>query len=122
MNWQVRVLSAHSALSESMFVVVVIINLTAAAVLVSYLCIKRRQRVRSRTDPHDQGQPTAGVIDVAALKPRIDAVRRNYLVTRKPQNGLGYHRALLKVAGRAVAQLGYFRARKAEDQSHTNAA
>jgi hypothetical protein len=82
-----------------MSVVEVIIALTAVALLVSYLCIKHRQRVRSGTDPYDYGQPTAGVIDVTALKPRIDAVRRNYLATRKPQNGLGYHRALLKVAG-----------------------
>ena len=114
--------SAYSALSESMSVVEVIIRLTAVALVVSYLCIKRRQRVRSGTDPYDRGQPTPVGIDVTTLKPRIDAVRHNYLATRKPQNGLGYHRALLKVAGRAVAQLGYFRARKAEDQSHTNAA
>jgi hypothetical protein len=105
-----------------MSVVEVIIRLTAVAVLVSYLCFKHRQRVRSRCEPSARGQRTGVVIDVAALKPRIDAVRHDYLAARQPIKGDCYRRALLKVAGRAVTQLGYFRDRKAEDQSHAHAA
>jgi hypothetical protein len=105
-----------------MSVVQVISGLVGVAWLASYLCIKHRQRVRSRFEPYAQRQRTGAAIDVATLKPRIDAVRHDYLSARQPTKGLWYHRALLKVAGQAVAQLGYFRDRKTEDQSHTHAA
>ena len=105
-----------------MSVVEVIIRLTAVAVLVSFLCFKHRQRERSRCEPRASGVATGAVIDVAKLKPRIDAVRHNYLAARQPRKGLRYQKALLEIAGRAVAQLGFFRDRKAEDQSNTHAA
>jgi hypothetical protein len=105
-----------------MSVVEVIIRLTAVAVLVSYLCFKHRRRVRRRCEPFALRQRIGVGIDVAALKPRIAAVRHDYLTARRPTKGLRYQRALLEIAGRAVVQLGYFRAKKAEDQSHTHAA
>jgi hypothetical protein len=103
LNWQLRVLAAASALIENMSVVEVIIRLTAVAVLSGYLCIKHRQRVRNRFEPYAPGQRTGSATDVATLKPRIDAVRHDYLAARQPIKGLWYHRGLLKVAGRAVA-------------------
>lgn len=105
-----------------MSVLEIIIRLTAVAVLVSYLCFKQRQRVRSSCEPSLPGQRTGVVTDVAKLKPRIDVVRHDYLAARHPTKGRCYHRALLEIARREVAQLGYFGARKEEDQSHTHAA
>jgi hypothetical protein len=104
---------------ESMSIVEVIIRLNTVAVLVSCLCIKHRQRVRSRCQSRVAGQQTGRGIDVAALKPRIEALRHDYLAAQQPKKGRCYHRALLEIAGRAVAQLGYFRARKEKDQPHT---
>jgi hypothetical protein len=100
----------------------VTIQLAVVAALASYLYRKHRQRRRSRLERYDPAKWTGKAIDVAPLKPRIESVRRNYLAAQQPAKGLCFHRALLELARRAVAQLAYFHDRASEHhaQAHTS--
>jgi hypothetical protein len=102
-----------------MSVVEVAINLAGLVVLVVYLCTKHRQKARGRGERYDSADWSGTAIDVTKLKPAIDARRREYVAAQQRGKGFRYHRALLEFAGRAIAQLGYFRDRKAEVESHT---
>ena len=92
----------------------VTIGLAAEAILVSYLYLKHRQRVRSRPERYDPAEWTGKAIDVTKLKPMVEDVRRNYLAARQLAKGVCFHRALLGLARRAVARLAHFHDRESE--------
>ena len=96
------------------------IRLAVVAVLASYLFIKHRQRMRNRSEQCDPAKWTGQAIDVAQIKPRVEDVRRNYLAPRQPAKGLCFHRALLDLARRAVARLGYFQERESQHHAETH--
>lgn len=105
-----------------MSVVEIIVRLAAVALLASYLFIKHRQRVRNWPGPQDPAEWNGRGIDATKLMPRIDRVRHDYLSARQPAvRGIWYRKALLTLAGQAVARLSFFRSRKPEDEAHKSA-
>jgi hypothetical protein len=67
-----------------------IVGLAAVAVLLSYLCLKHRQRKRSRSGRDDPAEWTGKGMDVTALKPAIEAA----VLPREPdQAGAANYRA-----------------------------
>jgi hypothetical protein len=97
----------------------IIIGLAAVAMLSSYLYVKRRQRVRSRSERYDPPKWTGKPIDVTKLKPALEAVRRDYPSARQSTRGIFFHRSLLGLARRAVARLAYFHDRASEEPAQT---
>jgi hypothetical protein len=97
-----------------------LIRLFVVAALASYLYAKHRQRERSLAERYDPAEWTGTAIDVTPLKPRIEGVRRDYLAAQQPSKGLCFHRALLELARRAVAQLAYFHDRAPEHHAQTH--
>lgn len=95
----------------------VTIKLALLAVLTSYLWLKHRQRVRNWSPKCDPAQWTGQGIDVTQLKPKVETVRRDYVAARRPATGVCFHRALLTMARRAVAQLGFFQHREPQAQA-----
>ena len=98
----------------------VIIRLTVVAALASFLYAKHRQRVRGRLWRYNPAKWTGKAIDVTELKPRIEGVRRNYLAAQQPAKGICFHRSLIELARRAVAQMEYFRDRAPEHRAHAH--
>jgi hypothetical protein len=78
-----------------------------------YLRIKHHQTLRSAAELRDPPGWTGKTIDVTLLKPRIEDVRRNYIAAHPPVQGVCFHRVLIELARRAVAQLAYFHGRDA---------
>lgn len=77
----------------------------------SYLFYKHRQRVRDWATRDDPQKWTGHGIEVSALRPRVEQVRRDYLVAPQAARASWFHRCLVELARRAVIQLGYFQQR-----------
>jgi hypothetical protein len=95
-------------------------GLAGVAMLSSYLHVKRRRRVRSRSERYDRTKWTGKAIDVTKLKPALEAVRRDYLSARQSTRGIFFHRSLLRLTRRAVARLAYFHGRASEEPAQTD--
>jgi len=92
----------------------VALRLAAVAVLASYLYFKHRQRLPSRPPCSDERQWPGPVIDADALKPRIAAVRRDYLAARPATHNRWFRRHSVALARHAMSRLGYFQASESE--------
>ena len=106
-----------------MSVTEIIVRLLVAALLISYLVSKHRQRVRNRpAEPLDPAVWTGTGIDTSRLVPRIELVRRDYLAgARSPMHDIWYRRGLLAWMRQAVAQLSFFQKRKSKDDAQGHA-
>ena len=98
----------------------VIVKLAGLALGSSYLFFKHRQRVLNRTPRDDLHEWMGQGIEVSALRPRVEQVRRDYLVARQPTRGIWFHRSLVELARRSVMRLGYFRHRETSQDAHSN--
>lgn len=90
----------------------ILAGLVAVALLSGYLLLKRCHRVIHR--PPDAALWPGKPINVSNLKPRIEGVRLDYLRARQPSQGAPFHRSLLALARRTVAQLAYFQGKEFE--------
>ena len=69
------------------------------------------------SEKHDPARWAGKSLDAAKLKPNIDRVRQDYLAACQPTKGVCFHRSMLALARRAVAQSAYLRDRKAEEHA-----
>jgi hypothetical protein len=90
----------------------VIVRLALVALLASYLVFRHWQRERQRVGPKNPAEWTGKGIDVTALKPTLDEVRRSY--PRPQPTGACFHRSLLALARRAVTHFAYFQERESQ--------
>jgi hypothetical protein len=95
----------------------IIIRLAALAVLLSYLYFKHRQRLHSQSQEYDPAEWTGTAMDVTQLRPTVENARRNYLAARPAQMGILFHKSLLGLARRTVAQFAYFRDRDSQERA-----
>lgn len=96
-----------------------ILQLLGVALGASYLFFKHRQRVRNWAPRDDPQKWTGHGIEVSALSPRVEQVRRDYLVARQATRGIWFRRSLVELARRAVMRLGYFQHRKTAQNAHS---
>jgi len=89
-----------------------IAGLAAVAVLLSYLCRKHRQRQHRRSGADEPAEWTGKAMDVTALKPAIEGVRRDYLIGRHATRSIFCRRTLIKIARRTIARMAYFHTRE----------
>ncbi len=97
-----------------------VLELLALALGASYLIFKHRQRVRNWAPQDDPQKWTGHGIEVSALRPRVEQVRRDYLLARQAPRGTWFHRSLVELARRAVMRLGYFQHRETEQNVHND--
>ncbi|MGA2543684.1 MAG: hypothetical protein ABSG78_19220 [Verrucomicrobiota bacterium] len=98
-----------------MSVLEIIVGLAAVAVLLSYLCLKHRQRKHSRSGRDEPAEWTGKGMDVTALKPAIEGVRRDYLAGRHSARGIFCRRSLIRLARRTIARMAYFHSRESQE-------
>jgi hypothetical protein len=83
-----------------------------------YLCFKHSQRVRN-WKPLEPPEEWAGHgIDTSGLQPRMEELRRDHMTERRVAIDIGFRRALIGFARKAVRQLGYFRHSAPEHHAH----
>ncbi len=88
----------------------------ALAVLLGYLWYKRWQREAARGCLHyEKSNWTGKGLDASQLKPKLEAVRRNYVAALRPATSVGSHRNLIIMARRAILELDFFRREPAPD-------
>jgi hypothetical protein len=102
-----------------MSVTEVIIRLALVALLASYLVFKHCQRERQRVGSRNPAEWTGKGIDVTALKPTLEEVRRSY--PRPSQKGACFHRGLLALARRAVTDFAYFQEQEEQPNGEKHA-
>jgi hypothetical protein len=100
-----------------MTIVAGLLVLVSVTALLIWFLIKMSDWVAARVP--DPSKRVGGSIDVAKLKPRVEDVRRDYLAARRSPRGQSFRTALLRLARRAVAHLGYFCRRAPEADVHT---
>jgi hypothetical protein len=93
----------------------IIFWLVVFALLAYYAWIKHRHRLRVPPKPCDPAQWTGKGIDVSRIIPKVEVVRRDHLAVRQPPKGLCFHRALVELARKAVADFAYFHDREPQD-------
>ena len=101
-----------------MFGLATIAELLLLVLLVRILCRKRSKRLLTKR--RGLTEWTGKGIDVAPLRPKVEAVRRNPLAGRPAPRGWCFHRSLLAFSRRSVLRFAYFHHHDAEDRLHTH--
>ena len=101
----------------------VIIRLTTVLLLVAFLVYKHVERARKRAAFRRQFQREGDVIDVAPLRPRLEAIRREFSqAAHERTHGLHAREGLIAAARRKLIRLPFFRHQPAHSEGEHHVA
>ncbi len=101
----------------------VIIRLTAVLLLLAFLVYKHVERARERAAFQRQFQREGEVINVAPLRPRLEALRRDYShAAHAHARGIPVREGLVAAARRKLSQLPFFRKQPVHPEGEHHAA
>lgn len=96
----------------------VILRLFTVALLVAFLIYKQAERARKRAAFRRQFQREGDVINVAPLRPRLEAVRRDYPAAAHVRGrGVQSREGLITAARRKLCRLPFFYSHPSEAEA-----